>query len=396
MPSPTPADKGTRLATFTALAKDFHFDAALLRLLVDSPMNDLEDFRFYFEGEWAVGSWVAATGLQGERLTINQARARRAWHSIRLACWERENGKSAAAAVELDDPLPESLLHSTREVFYARYKMRFPPHIMPADSLTSRCHREIEKRLLSVFSMWHVRTLTHQITSTRKRRKLGHELYLMDDEQGADPARSPEQYLLNLQTYLIALAMVGAARAPSDRQTTETLSTDSVDFVQIPWDVLQQYYYRAVLKSADIPFSQRLRWLEARDTTDRALWVSAFRESSRSLGSIIRDMHVSRDPHWCPPMEPMPQAPLSVPALRDVPKRDKRNKGRHKGDNRQPAKPVFAAQLKDKTKLCPAYQYANCKASGAKCDRGFHRCGKVLASGRICGMNHPAVQCRQT
>jgi hypothetical protein len=44
---------------------------------------------------------------------------------------------------------------------------------MPADSLVSRCSREMSKRMLTVYNVHGVKNLMHQITSNKKRKKLG-------------------------------------------------------------------------------------------------------------------------------------------------------------------------------------------------------------------------------
>ncbi len=43
-----PTDRGSKKDTFTALSASFALDEKVLALLLNSPINNLEDLRFYF------------------------------------------------------------------------------------------------------------------------------------------------------------------------------------------------------------------------------------------------------------------------------------------------------------------------------------------------------------
>ena len=45
-----PVDKGSKEATFTALAGDLKLDDKIRSLFLAGPMENLEDFRYYFAG----------------------------------------------------------------------------------------------------------------------------------------------------------------------------------------------------------------------------------------------------------------------------------------------------------------------------------------------------------
>ena len=74
-----------------------------------------------------------------------------------------------------------------------------------------------------------------------------------------------------------------------DASAEKTLGADSTTFVEVPLDVVMQYFYRAKHQSSALPLSQRLAWLEARGLEDRSDWVAKFRESSKSLGEVIKE-----------------------------------------------------------------------------------------------------------
>ena len=106
-----------------------------------------------------------------------------------------------------------------------------------------------------------------------------------------------EDYLSALHTYLLALAVVGSAEmqgAPAE----EAFDTDTTKFVEIPWDVLQAYYFRARRPVMLVPEASRLAWLEERDTWERTVWASQFRETHRSLGQVVQSVMGGMKDHW--------------------------------------------------------------------------------------------------
>ena len=59
MPEITPAQKASKKETFEALCKDFNIDNQVLKIFEDSPIENLEEFRFYFTTEDQIDSFVA-------------------------------------------------------------------------------------------------------------------------------------------------------------------------------------------------------------------------------------------------------------------------------------------------------------------------------------------------
>jgi hypothetical protein len=55
--------------------------------------------------------------------------------------------------------LGETELRDTKQLFWGRYRMQFPPEIHPADTTISRVAREIQKKMLCVYNSWRVKTL---------------------------------------------------------------------------------------------------------------------------------------------------------------------------------------------------------------------------------------------
>ena len=79
MDSNAPVDRAGKEETFTAWAADFGFDEKVRGLFLKGPMENLEDFRYYFADEKEIDIFVAADeSLKGPEQRIQIARVRRA------------------------------------------------------------------------------------------------------------------------------------------------------------------------------------------------------------------------------------------------------------------------------------------------------------------------------
>ena len=123
-----PAERGSKDATFTALADDFKFDEKVKGLFLNGPMENLEDFRYYFAEEKEIDAFVATeASLRGPEQRIQIARVRRAWAAVRQNGVRKENRNTVSSAAELDDLLEEG----------AHQILRPPPR-------TQNCNRPIQ------------------------------------------------------------------------------------------------------------------------------------------------------------------------------------------------------------------------------------------------------------
>ena len=80
----------------------------------------------------------------------------------------------------------------------------------------------------------------------------------------------------------------------------------------MPLDAVYAYYWRAKRAAQALPAASRLGWLEHVDTAERAVWVSEFRDSDKSLSTVIKEVFTQRDAHWeanvaAPSHQPPPQ-----------------------------------------------------------------------------------------
>ena len=107
------------------------------------------------------------------------------------------------------------------------------------------------------------------------------------------------------------LAGTGAVAGAPARAEEDQLGADSTKFVEVPLDILFKYHARAKRAVAGLHPTKRLGWLQARDQEERAEWVSRYRESTLSLGIIVKETYEARDAHWvCPSgVEVIPPTP---------------------------------------------------------------------------------------
>ena len=140
MDSNAPVDRGSKEETFIALTADFGFDEKVKGLFIKSPM------------EKEIDIFVAADEtLKGPEQRIQIARVRRAWAAVRQNGLRKENRNTVSSVAELDDLLEEGTLRDVKVQFWKRYKAKYPVEVSPSDQLLSRCCREMEKRLLTVY-----------------------------------------------------------------------------------------------------------------------------------------------------------------------------------------------------------------------------------------------------
>ena len=59
--------KGSKEATFTALAAEFELDDRIRTLFLEGPMENLQDFCFYFADEKEIDAFVAADDTLGDQ-----------------------------------------------------------------------------------------------------------------------------------------------------------------------------------------------------------------------------------------------------------------------------------------------------------------------------------------
>jgi len=420
----TPVEKGSKEATFTALAKDFSFDDKVRDLFLKGQMENLEDFRYYFSEEKEIDAFVAVEGaVEGAEQKLQIARVRRAWAAVRRNGLRKECCNTVSSVAGMDNMLEEGTLRDVKVQFWKRHKMEYPVEVTPSDQLLPRCDSEMEKRLLNVYDVWKITSLIHQVMTTMKYRQAGMER--CTNEHEADEAteiHGIEKYLSTLHTYLLALAIADSNKAQG-APVDETLGSDSTKHAKVPWDVLQAYHFRTSRSAMLIPEASQLAWLEndiAEDIAERANWVSQFREGDELLGQAGHAIMEKRDALW-----QMFQNVIGIqdprPLVRDPKKlwqQQQRQKPRQTNfprgwcleefhrripggtaaqqtNDRKMVPGTISETLSNGKKLCQDFNKGKCRKKGPSCSGGLHKCAKVSKKGWPCGRYfHGAHNCR--
>ena len=178
--------------------------------------------------------------------------------------------------------------------------MRFPAEVHPGDAVVSRVSRELSKRMLCVFDVWRVKSLQFQLTTVQRKRKLRDNLFTEEVDTEEQVAKDADTYLDKLYTLLLAYAIAGAATLTGVADLTKEalLGANTVEFVEVPLEVVMAYFFRAKKFAALVHPKQRLAWLQGKDVEERSEWVTRFREGTSSLGSVIQQVMQNRDAHW--------------------------------------------------------------------------------------------------
>ena len=437
-------------ALFKKLGEDFGIHKDVIRYMLRTcEMKSIHDFRYYFTNDAAVEDMVHRVRASGHvddpnylNKGLNISRVRQALDGVRRELSKRERGSEAVDTADLDEPLPAQDLKNLKKAHWKRYKAHYPAHVMCADVLISRVSRELSKRSLQVQAFSNVRTLTHQVTSVKKKRKVGNDLYT-NDVPDLNLSLDYDGYLNQMFTYMIALSIAGCINRANPPPGGETMESISTLFVEIPMDLLMKYYFRAKHSSQQQPLSRRFSWLQEKDIAERSEWAEEYNKSEAPLGEVIRHVMLKRDAHWYPPIlhtndtealrnEIKKQASKQLALENRIAKqtRDGRKGGgvppggggagslntSPGGKGTPPGKqggggggggspppgsaklfghPV-AFKMKDGQKLCRAFQKGECKNvvddAGKGCKDGLHKCAVLTnrEGTRVCGGNHAA------
>ena len=71
----------------------------------------------------------------------------------------------------------------------------------------------------------------------------------IDDDEDSEVLTTVDDYLAKLWTLLLSYAMVGTHKRPGERPA-ETRQSETVDYVDVPLDVLWRYWQRAKQQAA--------------------------------------------------------------------------------------------------------------------------------------------------
>ena len=120
------------------------------------------------------------------------------------------------------------------------------------------------KNALTVYNISHVKTLHHQVNHQPKKKRVMENFWMDVSDDKPEIAQDTHQYLQQLHTYLLALALAGhervntPGRSPADENV---LGADTTEHVAVPLNIVYKYYWRAQRMSSRQPAAVRLQWL---------------------------------------------------------------------------------------------------------------------------------------
>ena len=76
--------------------------------------------------------------------------------------------------------------------FWRRYKLKYPPEVVPADSLVGKCYRELPKRVLQVYRRDAAKNVMFQVTAYRRKKQVACGAQVYARASGRDPRRTAE------------------------------------------------------------------------------------------------------------------------------------------------------------------------------------------------------------
>ena len=333
---------------------------------------------------------------------LMSSRIRQAWLSLKKSTEEAELLKRKNIDdVAIDDLLPQPELDDLVSKHYSRYRMTWPPEVMPSDQVISRVSKEMDKRMLGVTNVWKVKTQAMQLKAVWKKTKLG-DIEVLHGDAGDDdePRRDVAHYMSSLLSLLIAYSIPGA-KSRTTAATPEVRGDDTVKVVDCPLDLLMRYYYRAQARIADMPKQEALTWLVKHDEADRSSWVDRFRNSQMTLGEVIQTTLIQREAMWEIPhrvesgsLAIVPYVPRNAGGQKGAARSTRKPKGQGKGGKGQGkfrSAVKMSPKLRDGKAICMSYNHGKCNLQG--CPKGRHVCAGIFPSGRICGGQHPAISC---
>eukprot|EP00435_Cladocopium_sp_Y103_P021555 s228_g5.t1 len=386
-----PAAPSPARELFEKLADDFKFDRRVVDRIMDLKLESLSDFRHYVteESELEKAFIDGVADLPNPRVQLS--RVRHAWSSCVAEAKVGEVRKQTEASRHEDEEavLPSDKLEELKTRFWQRYHLCLTPSEWPSDRLLSRLAKSMDKRNLEVMDLWTVKSLLHQKSSVgSKRRRVGDNLYVQDSEEDSvlEGGTDLAAYFQRMRIYFMGLAVVGASPCRHAPASPEGLGADSTEYVTVPWDLLLKYCTRAETTAANIMASaSRLGAIQKLDLEERGEWCHRFStQVSKSLGTVIKEVFVEREALWKVAVAPggsrAPPEPVLPPATRTSSSTGSGLK--------------IVSQLRDRTRLCQAFNAGTCNATGRECSQGAHRCGHLLKGGRVCGsFGHNGLNC---
>ncbi|CAJ1382622.1 unnamed protein product [Effrenium voratum] len=234
----------------TSLSTRFRFDAKIVEKILEAGINTLSDFRYFCSTEAeVVQTFVTPVEKDLANPRLEAARLKHAWAA--MVAQEATSSTLSMDPVDADELLPAVQLADMKAAFLKRYKVSFVPEQQPSERLLSKLRRALARRSLEVTSLWTVRSMFNQRMAVAKKRKITSNLWVQEgpdeDQSGSDIIDKTCQVWLDmLWIYALALSMAGTTPIePQPSEAETTVGSDPALYVQVPWDVVLKYHWRA-------------------------------------------------------------------------------------------------------------------------------------------------------
>ena len=156
---------------------------------------------------------------------------------------------------------------------------------------SQECLELTQRMLWCVTSVWKVKTLQWQLVTTNKKRKLGDGLFT-EEPDAEEPCVQTVGSYLDSCSRSIAYALAGSGSVAG---APDHLGADPARFVEAPLDIMFCYH----APRGWCPHRQGTRsWRGCRRTTRRREQSGrGYREPTRTLGQIMKEIYEARDTH---------------------------------------------------------------------------------------------------
>ena len=120
-----PPPQKTIEETLGALAINFDLEQSVVQALLKHKIANLEEFRFFFDSEAQVETFLGKLNL-GEDRMIQVACLRRAWSAVSLYFKQCDTDRSKVSATDIDSLLGDSELRDVKVAFGPGTESGFP------------------------------------------------------------------------------------------------------------------------------------------------------------------------------------------------------------------------------------------------------------------------------
>ena len=415
------------------------WSAVIQYVVVDLGLETFDDFRCKYSKDTdfqdVIISKIKQSGGPKDNQPVDQpgkwgARLYQAWESFVAAHGHHQEILTKGAATDdMDKLLDKRALDSLQDSFWARYRLEYPAHLTPGDSLISKKKRELDNFLLTVGDPLKARSLTFDRNHDPRKEQLTDTLTYQpkDAQREVNRSGTVDNWLAGLWLELLALAIAGSTPVDPQPIEPEERKSEAAKYVVVPLCTVIRYIERARECSALVPQGSRYLWLKARCKAERTDWMDKHRKYKIPLGQIIERVYLERNSVWELTTDISPQVrdgdtaalkrqleqvQAEVKRLRSNPggggaSISKSQSQREAGGTKQrlspsrreiPGKPVIMKTNGAGAKLCPDFQYGKCKKTGKECEKGHHKCAGLMpgSSSKVCGLsNHGAETCKR-